>query len=186
MFGNEAAEELHRKLEQAAEETPETQDIRGPQASDLLDTGAPKPGRDRATFQMNLYYEHLGAMPEQIPTTGFTKSLTTGQEPFRRRLRVTQEWKTIEAGWLNKQELAGNVFIENPAGKFRQRNPTPEEQALTNATVIQFGHASCPFDIPPGEVSFVLPNNITKVKIRILPSEEAPQEAEAFVFILPR
>jgi hypothetical protein len=84
---------------------------------------------DRLTANLAIHHQHCGENPVAVQTS-FSKSLSTINQPYARRVAVADnEWKRLDAGWIPQEEV-GYVIIENRVGLGLAVNPTAEELAF--------------------------------------------------------
>lgn len=81
--------------------------------------------QDRITVRLLFNHEHHGEEPT-IADLPFAKMLKTIEQPFKRRISVTPEPKSLKdyGNWIND---AGFVIIQNRVGLGLQLQPSPEE-----------------------------------------------------------
>ena len=104
----------------------------------------------RLTVLLTAHHEQAGEQPRTFPLT-FSDLLETTQESYSRRMRATEEWTSLDFGWIHSSEV-GYIIIDNIEGRGLSIQPTPEEKALTASRVIELAYVDSPQDywpIPP-------------------------------------
>lgn len=76
-------------------------------------------------------------LPPDGERLGFHRWLGSGEQPYRRELRVGPEWVPLDLGWL-AGDAVGFLVLSNPRER-RRAAPTAEEAALAEARVIEVG-----------------------------------------------
>lgn len=123
----------------------------------------------RILLLQTLYYQSANSEP--ISAEGrYTKLLQTDEQPYQRRMKVTDEWKPLDAGWV---ESASYYCVENLEGKYIQTIPTLEQRSEDAKRIIELGIAS-PIGVlrfaslSPGEFMAVPYKDVRNVRIRCL------------------
>lgn len=130
--------------------------------------GVPEaPKQDRLTVQLTVHHEHCCEDPFSI-TPQFTRLLATAEQPWRRRVKVGPEWAMPEWGWFGTNANVGHIVFVNNAGKGLAVNPTDEEKAAIEASVVEISYEGCPPWLirPHGGIFFAEPSNIHGLRLR--------------------
>ena len=115
--------------------------------------------KDRLTVVESVYHQPFGESPVEIPSR-FSRNLKTREQVYSRRLTATEDWQSLECGWLGN--AVGMLVISNDEGKNQQANPTDEERKALAAKVLELCHSDASrtmhsparrgeWLIPPGE-----------------------------------
>lgn len=104
----------------------------------------------RLTVVDTVYYQS----PEMQATSAesrFSRPLDTlDEQPYIRRMKVTEEWAPLDCGWLNECSM---LMLVNEEGKGLEKIPTEEEKTEISKRVIEvrFGSETVEWLILPGE-----------------------------------
>lgn len=104
----------------------------------------------RLTVVDTVYYQSQ-EMPAISAESRFSRLLETLEEqPYVRRMKVSEEWAPLDCGWLNECSM---LMLVNEEGRGLDKIPTQEEQKLINKRIIEvrFGSEDVEWLIPPGE-----------------------------------
>ena len=93
-----------------------------------------KPSPARLTIVSVVYHQPLGEEPHSFPHK-ISKPLTTDEQAYTRKLKVTQEWQPIDIGWLTSLSL---LLITNEEGKYTTQ-PSEEEKLAISQRVLEVG-----------------------------------------------
>ncbi len=96
----------------------------------------------------------------------YMRELDTQEQLYKRRTTVTNEWKPLDVGWIEKPGL---LVINNEEGKHLTVNPTEEEaKAIADRVVeISSNPEGCfRILIRPGESTRFEPSDVSKLQIR--------------------
>lgn len=97
----------------------------------------------------------------------YSRFLATDEQPFLRKLKVTEEWATISSGWLDNCSV---LLIKNASGNLRLRSvtPSPQEVEQERRKVIQVAYEDSKyhFDVLVGETMRVSPSSLQALRIR--------------------
>ena len=89
---------------------------------------------DRLTMVLAIHHEHFGDQPLSYNIVAH-QQLAILEQPFSRRVRVTEEWMELPLGWMNP-EWVGGILLENLTGKNLTTNPTDAERKALDETVL--------------------------------------------------
>jgi hypothetical protein len=70
----------------------------------------------------------------------FSRWLNTDEQPYSRKIKVTEEWQPLDWGWLKKASM---LVVVNEEGRFLQVQPTPQERCDAISKVVEIGIAVC-------------------------------------------
>ncbi len=71
--------------------------------------------------------------------SNFIRKLLTDEQAWGpRSFKVKETWEPLDLGWL-KDAGVGMLVLRNEEGTHPQRNPTPEEKAAIEASVVEVG-----------------------------------------------
>lgn len=122
---------------------------------------------DRLTVLYTVHHEHRGEQPVSV-SLGHSRMLKTKDEVYQRRLKVNEEWKAIDLGWVEPANV-GCIVIENQVGRGRTVNPTEEELIADNRKVLEVSYtqdsAKCDL-VPPGAPDVKWPADATSLYVR--------------------
>ncbi len=102
----------------------------------------------------------------QCVESRYMRELDTHEQLYKRKLTVTNEWKPLDVGWIEK---AGLLVIHNEEGKHLTVNPTEEEaKAIADSIVEISSNPEGCFSIlvRPGESTRFEPSDVSKLQIR--------------------
>lgn len=97
-------------------------------------TPAPR-SRPRVTVVEQAYYQSPDDQPRVVETR-YSQDLRTDEQPYLRLMKVTEEWKHIDHGWV---EDASWLIITNEEGKVGTVIPSREEQLAAANKVVELG-----------------------------------------------
>lgn len=134
-----------------------------------------KPFPARLTTVSVVYHQPLGEEPHSF-LHKTSKPLTTDEQAYTRKLKVTQEWQPIDTGWLTSLSL---LLITNEEGKHTTQ-PTEEEKLAISQRVLEVGinvedgyplSVACPgptpvFLIGPGDSFSASPYDCSSLYLR--------------------
>lgn len=89
---------------------------------------------DRVTMTLNMHHEHRGEEPFGLSIIS-QQLLEFMEEPYRRRITVTEEWQAVEAPFPS--DRIGFIVVENNEGKDPLVHPSPEEKAKIAARIVE-------------------------------------------------
>lgn len=134
---------------------------------------APPRRNDRITIALNLYHEHKGSQPSHISVRK-SMILKEQEEPWSRRKEFSETWEVLPE-WM-PYALIGTIVIENLAGSNLLVNPTKEERAAIDASIIEVAVASPQglisqdtqgfFEVPPSWPLFFMPVDASRIRVR--------------------
>jgi hypothetical protein len=79
------------------------------------------------------YWQSRGSNPQSVMTS-FTRLVNSEEQPYvRTRLKVSEEWQSLDTGWLKKSSM---VIVEN-LPEVRQTIPTPEQLKAAKGKVLE-------------------------------------------------
>lgn len=108
-------------------------------------------------------------LPDQPTDTvsRYTRELATHEQPWKRKVTVTEEWQTLDIGWITSCSL---LHIENTEGTVPTVVPTPVERIVLEAKVVQLAFLDCDDSqvwlIPPRESFRGCPLRPGKLRVR--------------------
>lgn len=102
-------------------------------------TPAPR-SRPRVTVVEQAYYQSPDDQPRVVETR-YSQDLQTDEQPYLRLMKVTEEWRHIDHGWV---EDASWLIISNEEGRVGTVIPSREEQAAARAKVVELGWEFAP------------------------------------------
>ena len=121
------------------------------------------------------YYQCRGEEPFQL-TSRYVRHLDTEEQPYQRKITVTEEWQELDYGWVEDISL---VYIVNEEGRNRRTVPSAEEleesaRKVVEATIgthLVFSPEKVDgeppvFLIPPGEAFKAYPAGNTGIYVR--------------------
>jgi len=137
---------------------------------------------DRLTMVLRLYHESPGEEP--ISThKAVDKFLEESEQPWVRRITVTEHSSQIDLGWFTKDN-AGLVCLENTEGCQLSVNPTKEEAKQTSKKIVEVRLSQDDeeyLSIPPGWAFPILTSSPNKLTFRCQSGT-----AKCRLFIFPR
>ncbi len=137
--------------------------------------------KDRITVVETVYHQPYGRNPRAIESK-FSRELETTEQLYERHLQVTEEWQSLDCGWL--KDNAGMFVIQNDEGHFNSFNPSDAERALVAKKTVEIAYEnpnSCRWLIPPGESMRARPSHACSLLIRCQSGN-----AEITLFVFPR
>lgn len=100
------------------------------------------------TVVEQVYYRAGDEDPTHIDTR-YSRTLTSHEQVYERRMKVGVEWQAIDTGWIDRCAM---FIIKNEEGIGLQRNPTVEQQAGIDTKIVEIGYGEISlFKIPPKE-----------------------------------
>lgn len=94
----------------------------------------------------------------------FQLRITSDEQPYFRRFRISENWQPLDAGWL---QSASMVVIANEEGKQQTKIPTPDEAAELAARVVEVGRDGIAFArVRPGATARFEPAALTQLQLR--------------------
>lgn len=123
--------------------------------------------RDRVTVLDKVYHQVHGSNPEAIECK-FSCDLETTEQLYKRHLQVTEEWQSLDCGWL--KDKVGMLVIHNSEGRFLTVNPTTEQQNAVSKKVVEVAYSSrvdqgC-WLVPPGQSMRGCPSRADDLMLR--------------------
>jgi hypothetical protein len=110
-----------------------------------------------------VYHQLTDGQPIAVESR-FSRSTETDEQPYQRKITVTEEWKSIDHGWI---EQVGMLHLSNEEGVFSVM-PTEEEKQEVLEKIVEIGVAEIQ-SFANAKISFS-PANIL-VCLIILPQE---------------
>jgi hypothetical protein len=124
-------------------------------------------GHDIVTANFQFYYQQHGEDPIQQTCVFSDYCPPSNEEPYGRRINVTEDGVLLDLGWLKGKPI-GVVLIENRSGKNRVK-PTEEELEDQKKQIIVVTDGDGPgFKIRPGRFAFVEPVDATTLRLTSL------------------
>jgi hypothetical protein len=118
---------------------------------------------DRVTVVGNVYHTSTENGVVDFPMR-FGRHLKTTEQPYVRRLNLTEEWKLVDTGWLDDCSL---VAIENRTTKYDgQSRPVFSKDTAGTVELSYTKQPDQSFIIPPGEAYTFVPSDVTKLYVR--------------------
>lgn len=93
------------------------------------------PARPRLTIVETISHQQPNGQPTSVDSR-FGRYLQSGEEPYTRKVMVTQNWEPLDCGWLDEASI---VSIVNNEGRFTQVQPTQEQRELVEARIVEIG-----------------------------------------------
>lgn len=115
--------------------------------------------------------------------TKFFKKIASDEEPYKRKIRIGEDWEPLDCGWVKE---AGVLVLANEEGKYLQANPTEDEQAALDAKIVEVSFLPDPppnncWEVPPGEAMRGFPGNLKSLYVHCQSGV-----ARCIVFVVPR
>jgi hypothetical protein len=116
-------------------------------APDLIDIdkiekrGVPKPERpieekDRITADFRIHHEHCCDGNPLSIVCQFSQFLKGKEvQPYSRRIKVTEEWKPIDLGWVKNEAEVGYIFLDYKKDKVKQKTSDEREEPIGDLLV---------------------------------------------------
>lgn len=122
---------------------------------------------DRLTILTQIRHEHLGVDPMSLDSS---QVFLTGnqEEPYTRRITVTEEWTTLNYDFLNEIGVSV-VVLENLEGKHPLVQPTKEEKADIKKRVVEVSYSRKSDEsdlLIPGGLIYKFPVNAKIISVR--------------------
>lgn len=118
---------------------------------------------DRITVVGNVYHTSNENGITDFPMR-FGRHLKTNEQPYVRRLNLSEQWVLLDMGWLDACSL---VCIENRTVKYDgQTRPTFTKDATGTVELSYTKEEGQSFLIPPGEAYPCVPSDAAKLYIR--------------------
>jgi len=119
----------------------------------------------RISANVSLYH----SLPNENPTRTqglFSCYLKSEEEPYRRRLKITDEWHQLDLGWVGQD--CSYIIVENVLPKpIRTQAPEPSEEIPDGMVYLGFGlDHSIVFRLPPGHMQYFWPEKPVEPWIR--------------------
>jgi hypothetical protein len=125
-----------------------------------------------------IYHAATGCEPTAAESR-FARKLETDEQPYTRRITVTQEWQQVDTGWITE---AGMLRLANKEGEGLQVQPTAEERAAMASKIVELSvDGSAPWLIFPGESFRGMPSELESLRVRCRSGE-----ARCLITIFPR
>ena len=83
----------------------------------------------------SVYHQPADGQPI-VAESRFSRRLRTDEQPYVRWFKVTEEWQSLDHGWL---DAAGMLVLKNEEGTNPQTIPSAEERAEIAAKVAEIG-----------------------------------------------
>lgn len=97
-------------------------------------TAAPR-SRPRVTVVEQAYYQSPDDQPRVVETR-YTQDLQSDEQPYLRVMKLTEEWKPIDCGWIEDASL---LILTNEEGRVGTVIPPREEQDAAALKVVEVG-----------------------------------------------
>jgi hypothetical protein len=156
--------------EQEQPTNPETPNI-DPESVKPLPT---PPRKDMSTITVvgNVYYQQGPEQPTSVESR-YSFTVNTEEQPYQRiRLKVTEEWRPMESGWVQPQQCS-LMLLQNLGGGPFSTNPTEEEAKEEAERVVEIGFmAPVTVDRNRDMHSPKLPKQIPTALFQILPGTD--------------
>ncbi len=120
--------------------------------------------KDHLTVVETVYHRQYGEEATAVESR-FTRELQTQEQSYTRRLKVEEEWRSLDTGWIIQ---VGMLVIQNTEGKFLQQIPSEADKAEALKKTIEIKHdgsEGC-WLILPGESIRVCPSDASSLRIR--------------------
>ncbi len=133
--------------------------------AEILSSPTKPQTKDRLTYTLNLYHEHVGDQPSNVQLVG-QKLLDHDEQTWTRRIKVGKDSIPIDLGWMD-EDKAGLVCPENQAGKNQSVNPTPEEREHLESLIIHvlISDSTNPLLVPPGWPLMFWPTHHSSIRL---------------------
>lgn len=102
----------------------------------------------------------------QCVESRYMRELDTDEQLYKRRLVITNEWKPLDVGWIEKPGL---LIIHNEEGKHLTVNPTYKEKQIIADRVVEISsnpEGCFSILVLPGESTRFQPSEVSKLQIR--------------------
>jgi hypothetical protein len=117
----------------------------------------------RIVVSEKAYFQPFGETALDLSSEPFSRWLSTDEQPFQRKQKAHEEWRPLEAGWL---EAAGMVLLENERVRF-QVQPTPAQVAEAQEKIVEVRAGETVFAIiRPGESCRFEPTDLKTLSLR--------------------
>lgn len=117
----------------------------------------PEPPKDRIGSTGSIYHQNPGRDALRLELCLKKRNITSGEQPYQRRLTITEDVKPLDLNWLTDVGVS-IVVIANEEGKNPQVIPSPEEiEDIAKRKVLLFTceESNNPIEIWPGDTQFV-------------------------------
>lgn len=89
------------------EDAVETAKLSGMKGAKPLET------KDRMTSQFVMHQENCCSDPTSADAKFSSMLMTQGIQPYKRKMKVDEEWKYIDLGWVKDEAKVGYIVIQN-------------------------------------------------------------------------
>lgn len=132
------------------------------------------PVKGRIVVVEQVYHQPVDAPPVLVESK-YSRRIDSEEQPFGpRRLRVTEEWQELSAGWI---EGVGLLVVSNEEGKGLQVQPSESERREIGLRVVELAmfpvptvpgeaFSPIPWIIPPGESFRGSTDTLGGIKVR--------------------
>ena len=135
--------------------------------------------QDLLTVVEITYHQVWGEEPTLVESK-FERRLKTSEQPYTRRVRVSEEWRPLELGWLSDMPLS-LLIVQSREGVALRAHLSEEEQADLAARIIEVAYEGSPgWCIPPGESMRGCPSTPENLLLRCRHGE-----ASAIIYAFP-
>ena len=113
----------------------------------------------------NIYHQESGRQPTSVESN-YTRFLKTDEEVYRRRMKVGENWMSIESGWIEKP---GMIILKNEEVYRGAVNPTPDEIKEVQKKIVEVSSSTlpdCSWFILPGENMRGIPKDLSNIRLR--------------------
>lgn len=97
-------------------------------------TPAPK-SRPRVTVVEQAYYQSPDDQPRCVETR-YSQDLASDEQPYLRLMKVTEEWKPVDHGWIEEASL---LILTNEEGRIGTVIPSRADLEASSMKVIEIG-----------------------------------------------
>ena len=134
----------------------------------------PGPKLHRTTIVLQAYHEQAGEGANQFTVRGSHTTPTIDEDPWERRMKLTEEWEPVDFGWLSE---VGLVILENighPSNKKRKEGGDVEVAFRGGKEADCIIPVSLPMVFHATDVSGIRVRSLNKSRLRVvaLPAEE--------------
>ncbi len=119
----------------------------------------------RLTVVETVYHRPAEEEPTCVESK-FSRALRTHEQPYSRKLTATEEWQSLDCGWL---EACSSLSIQNEEGRHLSIHPSEEEKADLAKRIIEISYTSLGYDkwlILPGESMRGCPASLKSLMVR--------------------
>ena len=97
-------------------------------------------------------FQQLPGKPALVVEHRFMRWLDSEEQAYQRSLVLTEEWKQLDFGWLEQNQIA-RLVIKNDEGRFLT-NPTEDEKKEMAERIILLGHSPIETDLEGQQYRF--------------------------------